>query len=153
TRAEPFFPKMDGGEMWSRWDMQEYPPDILITNSIMLNIMLMRDVDSAVFQKTHDWLDEDHSRIFYLVVDELHSYRGTAGTEVGYLLRVLLDRLGLLQRPDQLRIIASSASLSSGDEGLDYLEHFFGRDRNRFRIIPGETLPPDAGSLQLVRGR
>ncbi len=153
TRAEPFFPKMDGGEMWSRWDMQDDPPDILITNFVMLNVMLMRDVDSDVFQKTYDWLDEDHSRVFYLVVDELHSYRGTAGTEVGYLLRVLLDRLGLLQRPDQLRIIASSASLSSSNEGLDYLEHFFGRDRNRFRIIPGETIPPNPASLPLARGR
>jgi Lhr-like helicase len=153
TRAEPFFPKMDGSEMWSRWDMQDHPPDVLITNFVMLNIMLMRDVDSNVFQKTHDWLDEDHDRIFYLVVDELHSYRGTAGTEVGYLLRVLIERLGLLQRPDQLRIIASSASLSSSNEGLEYLEHFFGRDRNRFRIIPGETIPPNPASLSLVRAR
>jgi DEAD/DEAH box helicase domain-containing protein len=93
TRAEPFFPKMDGGEMWSRWDMQDHPPDILITNFVMLNVMLMRDVDSDVFQRTYDWLDQDHRRVFYLVVDELHSYRGTAGTEVGYLLRALLDRL------------------------------------------------------------
>jgi len=153
TRAEPFFPKMDGGEMWSRWDMQDHPPDILITNFVMLNVMLMRDVDADVFRKTYDWLNEDHSRVFHLVVDELHSYRGTAGTEVGYLLRVLLDRLGLLQRPDQLRIIASSASLSSSNEGLDYLEHFFGRDRNRFRIIPGEIVPPSSASLPLVRGR
>lgn len=153
TQAERFFAKMDGGEMWSRWDMQDHPPDILITNFVMLNVMLMREVDSDVFRKTFEWLDEDHTRVFYLVVDELHSYRGTAGTEVGYLLRVLLDRLGLLQRPDQLRIIASSASLSSGEEGLDYLEHFFGRDRGRFHIIPGETLPANPASFPLVRSR
>ncbi len=167
TRAEPFFARigtridpttharvvMDGGEMWSRWDMQDHPPDVLITNFVMLNVMLMRAVDSDVFQRTYDWLAADTSRVFYLVVDELHSYRGTAGTEVGYLLRVLLDRLGLLDRPDQLRIIASSASLSSSDDGRDYLEHFFGRDRNRFCIIPGETLPPNPASLPLVRGR
>jgi DEAD/DEAH box helicase domain-containing protein len=30
--AARFFPRMDGGEMWSRWDMQDSPPDILITN-------------------------------------------------------------------------------------------------------------------------
>lgn len=153
TPAERFFARMDGGEMWSRWDMQDHPPDILITNFVMLNIMLMRAVDSDVFQKTYDWLNEDRSRVFYLVVDELHSYRGTAGTEVGYLLRVLLDRLGLLERPNQLRIIASSASLSSSDEGLDYLEHFFGRDRNRFHIIPGQTIAPNPAALPLVRGR
>ena len=47
--AERFFPRFDGGEMWSRWDMQEAPPDILITNYSMLNIMLMRDVEAAIF--------------------------------------------------------------------------------------------------------
>ena len=30
--AARFFPSMDGGEMWSRWDMQDNAPDILITN-------------------------------------------------------------------------------------------------------------------------
>ena len=29
------FPNIDGGEMWSRWDMQDTPPDILITNYSM----------------------------------------------------------------------------------------------------------------------
>src|SRR5262249_38150443 len=31
TSAEQYYPKIDGGEMWSRWDMQDDPPDILIT--------------------------------------------------------------------------------------------------------------------------
>lgn len=151
TPAQDFYPKMDGGEMWSRWDMQDHPPDILITNYVMLNIMLMRAVEEPIFQQTRDWLDGDHSRVFHLVVDELHSYRGTAGTEVGYILRVFLDRLGLLERPDQLRIIASSASLSGGAEGLAYLENFFARDRNRFTVLSGNTVPPDPASLQVVQ--
>lgn len=151
TQAQDFYPRMDGGEMWSRWDMQDHPPDILITNYVMLNIMLMRAFEHPIFQQTRDWLDSDHSRIFHLVVDELHSYRGTAGTEVGYLLRVFLDRLGLLERPDQLRIIASSASLSSGAEGLAYLENFFGRDQNQFIVLSGSTVPPDTASLPAVR--
>ena len=47
TPAARFFPSMDGGEMWSRWDMQDHPPDVLITNYSMLNIMLMRERRSA----------------------------------------------------------------------------------------------------------
>ncbi len=38
----------------------------------------------------------------HIVVDELHLYRGTAGTEVAYLLRRLWRRLGLTDRPEQL---------------------------------------------------
>ncbi len=153
TTAEPFYPRIDGGEMWSRWDMQDDPPDVLITNFVMLNIMLMRAVDSPIFDQTRGWIEGDPHRVFHLVVDELHAYRGTAGTEVGYLLRVLLDRLGLLSRPDQLRIIASSASLSSGAEGLEYLEHFFGRDRQRFSVLPGSIVPPVPRSVTSVQAQ
>ena len=42
-----YFQNPTGSEMWSRWDMQEDPPDILITNYSMLNIMLMRESRAA----------------------------------------------------------------------------------------------------------
>jgi DEAD/DEAH box helicase domain-containing protein len=127
--AARFFPRMEGGEMWSRWDMQDSPPDILITNYSMMNIMLMRSMEMPIFDLTRQWLEADSSHLFHLVVDELHTYRGTPGTEVAYLVRVLLDRLGLSLNSSQLRIIASSASLTDDSSGLDYLESFFGRDR------------------------
>ena len=113
--AERFFPRLDGGEMWSRWDMQDAPPDILVTNYSMLNIMLMRDVETTIFDATRTWLDSDPTNVFHLVVDELHAYRGTPGTEVAYILRVLLDRIGLHPDHPQLRILASSASLGSDE--------------------------------------
>ena len=151
SSAARFFPRMDGGEMWSRWDMQDYPPDILITNYSMMNIMLMRSMELPIFDLTRQWLANDRSRLFHLVVDELHSYRGTPGTEVAYLIRVLLDRLGLSPDSDQLRIIASSASLTNDASGLDYLESFFGRDRNRFQVIGGNTVSPNPASVQMLR--
>lgn len=151
TPAARFFATMDGGEMWSRWDMQDHPPDVLITNYSMLNIMLMRSIETPIFDQTRQWLQQDPSHIFHLVVDELHTYRGTPGTEVAYLIRVLLDRIGLAPDSDQLRIIASSASVASGTAGLQYLESFFGRDRSRFRIIGAATQPLNTGAFAAVR--
>jgi DEAD/DEAH box helicase domain-containing protein len=151
TPAARFFANMDGGEMWSRWDMQDHPPDVLITNYSMLNIMLMRSVEASIFDQTRQWLQQEPSHIFHLVVDELHTYRGTPGTEVAYLIRVLLDRIGLAPDSDQLRIIASSASVASGAAGLQYLESFFGRDRNRFRIVGAATQPLNPGAFVSVR--
>jgi len=142
--AQRFFQSLDGAEMWSRWDMQDAPPDILITNYSMLNIMLMRSIENPIFDQTRQWLSQSSDNVFHLVVDELHTYRGTPGTEVAYLLRVLIDRLGLHPESDQLRIISSSASLDSGISGLQYLEQFFARDRSRFCVIGGPTyvIPP-----------
>lgn len=46
------FPNVLGSELVSRWDMQETPPDILVTNTSMLSIMLSREVDQDVFENT-----------------------------------------------------------------------------------------------------
>ena len=148
TPAARFFPRLDGGEMWSRWDMQEAPPDILITNYSMLNIMLMRDAEVPIFERTAEWLEASEEHIFHLVVDELHTYRGTPGTEVGYILRALYGRLGLHPDHPQLRILASSASLGDDEAAAqDYLRQFFGRSR-RFELIRGGRVPirPGAGA-------
>ncbi len=151
TSAERFFQRMDGGEMWSRWDMQDAPPDVLITNYSMLNIMLMRDVESPIFDSTRRWLEADPNHVFQLVVDELHSYRGTPGTEVGYILRVLFARLGLHPNHPQLRIFASSASLGEDEErAQDYLRQFFGRS-TPFALVRGGALPLPHGAEGSVR--
>lgn len=156
-----YFQDPQGSEMWSRWDMQDDPPDILITNYSMLNIMLMRSLESGIFDQTRQWLASDRDRnFFHLVVDELHTYRGTPGTEVGYLLRALLHRLGLTPNSPQLRIIATSASIEANDPGsLQYLEQFFGRDPATFRIVDGDratfplgTTPPSAQAFSAFAG-
>ncbi len=152
TDAARFFPRFDGGELWSRWDMQEAPPDILITNYSMLNIMLMRDIEAPIFDMTRTWLESDRSNVFHLVVDELHTYRGTPGTEVGYILRVLYDRLGLNPDHPQLRILASSASLGEDEaRAQNYLQQFFGRSRC-FELIRGGALPLPADAAGRLRG-
>ncbi|MCS6925254.1 MAG: DEAD/DEAH box helicase [Candidatus Binatia bacterium] len=145
----PYFPRIDGGEMWSRWDMQETPPDILITNYSMLNIMLMRSIEQEIFEKTRQWLQSNPTNRFHLIVDELHSYRGTSGTEVAYILRLLIHRLGLTVDSPQLRILATSASLDDSDRGRTFLREFFGRDR--FEVITVREKEPAKGKEFSVR--
>lgn len=139
------FPRVDGGEMWSRWDMQETTPDIFITNYSMLNITLMRDVEAVIFDNTRRWLQSDPNNTFHLVVDELHSYRGTPGTEVAYVLRLMLDRLGLDPQSDQLRILSTSASVENDAKSRRFLQEFFGRS-DRFELITEEQVPGRPGA-------
>ena len=122
------------GELWDRWSMQRTPPDVLVTNYSMLNIMLMRGVEAPLFDRTRDWLAADRARVFTLVVDELHSYRGTPGTEVALLVRLLLHRLGIAPDGPQVRFLASSASLA-GEEGREFLAQFFGAPADAFKIV------------------
>jgi hypothetical protein len=146
------FPSVDGGEMLTRWDMQETPPDILITNMSMLNAMLSRSSEKGMLEQTRRWLEEDKRNRFTLVIDELHLQRGSEGTEFMYLLRLLLVRLGLDQPENhhQLRLLASSASLPAEGEraeaSFDYLRDAFadfglplgsGREAWKGAIVPG----------------
>jgi DEAD/DEAH box helicase domain-containing protein len=135
------FPAMDSNsaEMWNRWAMQEAPPDILITNYSMLNIMLRRSIEGPIFEATRQWLKNDSAAVFHLVVDELHTYRGTPGTEIAYLLRLLLDRIGISPDSPQLRILSSSASIN-GEEGRSFLQEFFGCSGNSFSIVSGNPV-------------
>src|SRR5690625_4131948 len=123
-------------ELITRWDMITTPPDVLVTNYSMLNVMLMRSLEQPMFETTRKWLETDPANIFTLVIDELHLYRGTTGTEIGMLLRNLMLRLGLEPDSPQLRIIGTSASL--GKQGKDYLEDLFGVPQESFSIIAGQ---------------
>ncbi|MEO1373222.1 MAG: DEAD/DEAH box helicase [Cyanobacteria bacterium J06635_10] len=141
-----YFPRIDGGEMWSRWDMQDTPPDIMITNYSMLNIMMMRSIEDNIFNATRDWLAEPNhpERQFFLIIDELHAYRGTPGTEVAYILRLLFSRLGLTPDSPKLRILTTTASLDDSTQGRQFLREFFGRDN--FEFIAGTQTPPNQGA-------
>jgi hypothetical protein len=152
------FPRINGSELIDRWNIQETPPDILITNISMLGGMLNREVDNPILEKTRSWLEENEDSYFYLVVDELHLHRGTAGTEVAYLLRSLLFQLGL-HKPEnrhKLRILATSASLPAvGDEGkesLRYLWDMFGTN-GTWDIDAAHSNGPDGWSDAIVPGK
>lgn len=156
--------ELDAAEMLHRWEMQIAPPDVLVTNVSMLSIMLMRHADpriqgdradEAIFEATRAWLQESPDHVFQLIVDELHLYRGSAGTEVAYLLRLLLDRLGLSPESPQLRILASSASLEVGrQQSYEFLGGFFGltaaEAKDRFHVEVGvPALRPLSGSAAM----
>lgn len=137
------------GELLARWDMIVTPPDVLVTNTSMLNVMLMRQRETQLFGATSAWLEADESRVFTLVVDELHGYRGTQGSEVALVVRNLLRRLGLTGDSRQLRCIGTSASLD-GDQGREYLEQFFGASRNAFHVTAGTPEPIPEIDLETV---
>ena len=148
------FPEPTRGELVTRWDMIATPPDILVSNFSMLNVMLMRSLEEPIWERTRQWLADDPSHAFTLVIDELHQQRGTAGSEVALLLRNMLQRLGLEPDSPQLRCIGTSASLDNDPaSSAEYLEQVFGVDRLRFEVIPGFQQELDGNSPRLDRRR
>lgn len=152
---DPKIQTLEGSELITRWDMQTFPPDILITNYSMLSIALLRESEQRMFEETKSWLNEHPENRFYLVLDELHSYRGTGGTEISYILKSFLHKIGLSPNSEKLQIIATSASLDSAD-GEKFLSDFFGtgisESRRKFTVIDGPKIQIEPTSAAKLKG-
>lgn len=85
------------------------PPDILLTNFMMLEYILTRfdEVDRRVVEHCEG--------LEFLVLDELHTYRGRQGADVALLVRRLRERL----KAGQLVCIGTSATMSSSGSQAD----------------------------------
>ena len=128
-------------ELITRHEVQEAPPDILITNYSMLEYMLMRPLERPIFDKTRDWLKNNPEERFLLVIDEAHLYRGAGGAEVALLVRRLRTRLGI--PPERLQVICTSASMSNPEYAVEFAAQLTGKDINDFSRVQGDLLLRD----------
>ncbi|MCF2525400.1 DEAD/DEAH box helicase [Bradyrhizobium sp. G127] len=129
-------------ELLTRHEIQESPPDLLVTNYSMLEYMLMRPIERTIFDKTREWLTINPEEKFLVVLDEAHLYRGAAGAEVGLLLRRLRDRLGI--QADRLQVICATASFKDKDYAPEFGAQLSG--------APVKSFVPITGNLDLREG-
>ncbi len=114
----------DDSELLTRHEVQESPPDLLVTNYSMLEYMLMRPVERDIFDKTAAWLKASPHARFTLILDESHLYRGAGGTEVALLLRRLRDRLNI--GSEQFQVICATASFNDQDHAIQFASELTG---------------------------
>ncbi len=124
-------------ELITRFEMQNCPPDILITNYSMLEYMLMRQRESNIWESTKVWLKESDDNKLLIVLDEAHMYRGSAGGEIALLLERLFSRLkiGL----DKVQFILTTASMPLDD--MDSIDKFYtgltGKRKDEYTLLTG----------------
>ncbi len=137
-----------GHELTRREEIRRTPPDILLTNYKQLEFLLVRKADRSLFAPS----------LRYVVLDELHSYRGALATEIACLLRRLKARCGL--KRGGLCAIGTSATVSQdagGDTALArfatdlFDERFEPRDiiGERYRDTPASGQPYEPPAVQL----
>lgn len=81
-----------------------HPPDILLTNYVMLELIMTRqdETDKAVVRNAQG--------LSFLVLDELHTYRGRQGADVALLIRRVREALN----PDLLCVGTSATMATEG---------------------------------------
>ncbi|MHB1414423.1 MAG: DEAD/DEAH box helicase [Chloroflexota bacterium] len=118
------------------------PPDILLTNFVMLELIFTRPTEQRLVQAAQG--------LEYLVLDELHTYRGRQGADVSMLVRRVRERCGAAS----MRCVGTSATVAGSGtreerqtEVAAIASRLFGDEVTPERVI-GETLQrattPDA---------
>lgn len=117
-----------------RAEIQSQPPDILLTNYVMLDLILTRPRDKNLIRAAKG--------LKFLVLDELHTYRGRQGADVALLVRRLRERL----EAHDVVCVGTSATMASGGGREEHkravaqvASRIFGREVKPENVI-GETL-------------
>lgn len=132
------------------------PPDIILTNYVMLELILTRPEENKSLVKAAQGLR-------FLVLDELHTYRGRQGADIALLVR----RVRNACKAEKLQCVGTSATMAGPgtyeDQKIEVArvaQKLFGAEV-RPECVIGETLKrstPEAGLsdssfLQSLRGR
>lgn len=109
--------------------LRQCPPDILLTNYKMLDYLMVRPGDAALWSK-----NTDPQALRFIAVDELHTFDGAQGTDLACLIRRLKRRLNV--PPGYLCCIGTSATMGGPESGAPMLEYA--------RAVFGEPFEEDA---------
>ncbi|RCG32877.1 DUF1998 domain-containing protein [Sphaerisporangium album] len=131
--------------MTQRAEIRRNPPDILITNYKMLDLLLQRVDDLPLW---------DDAGIAYVVVDEFHTYDGAQGTDVAMLLRRLAAATGHSTVSGQgegrplgaICPVATSATLGEGGDTeviRQVAEQVFGTPFPEGAVVGEDRLTPE----------
>ncbi|SBT94863.1 ATP-dependent helicase YprA, contains C-terminal metal-binding DUF1998 domain [Streptomyces sp. DI166] len=136
-----------------REELRKNPPDILLTNYVMLELMLTRPDDRTGLISKAEGLQ-------FLVFDELHTYRGRQGADVAFLIRRVREAC---RASATLQCIGTSATMSTEGSWEDQQREvarvagrLFGTTVLPYRVI-GETLvrateePPESVPAERLR--
>ena len=122
-----------------REQLRLHPPQIMMTNYVMAELLLVRPEDQR-------FLDRAGGGLRYLVFDELHTYRGRQGADVAMLIRRLKERCA----GPSLIHVGTSATMVSGANATpssrrtavaDFAYRLFGHPFDQSNVIE-ETLIP-----------
>ena len=133
-------PDPEDAELLTRFEMQQYCPDILITNYSMLEYMLLRPIEKKIWKDTKEWLNSSPDNKLLFIIDEAHMYRGSAGGEVALLLRRLFYKLGIER--NRVQFILTTASMPRKSEKdkesiVRFFQELTAADQTNFVYLTG----------------
>lgn len=124
-------------ELISREAIRKTPPQILFTNPTMLNYMLLRNTDRPILEKSR-------GQLRWILLDEAHTYTGSAAAELALQLRRVLQAFNVTV--DQVNFAVTSATMGDSEDAQIRLKTFVsqltGKQPEDIVIIGGQRIIP-----------
>ena len=124
-------------ELISREAIRETPPQILFTNPTILNYMLLRNKDRPI-------LEQSQGQLRWILLDEAHTYTGSAAAELALQLRRVLQAFKVTV--DEVNFAVTSATMGDSEEAQIRLKTFVsqltGKQPKDIVIIGGQRIIP-----------
>ena len=130
------------GEVQTRCDIRDEQnlgtrPQILLSNPSMLEYILVRRRDQTMLQ-------ECSGKLRWIVIDEAHTYSGSAAAELSLQIKRILEAFGVTA--SQVRFACTSATMGGpdGEESLaKFVSELTGQPVSRIEVIDGHRVIPD----------
>ena len=88
-------------------------PQILLTNPSMLEYMLVRNSDQSIFERSR-------GRLKWIVIDEAHTYTGSAAIELAYLIKRVLSAFDVDR--SEVQFVCTSATIGDPNRPQELLD-------------------------------
>ncbi|MBF0449993.1 MAG: DEAD/DEAH box helicase [Candidatus Magnetomorum sp.] len=125
-------------EILDRKNLRATPPPILVTNSTMLEYMLVRNEDRPI-------IEQSQGKLRWIVIDEAHNYIGSQAADLTLLIRRVLHAFDCDM--DQVHFVATSATIANAENNpnvlRDFLADIAGVHPDRISVINGYRETPE----------
>ena len=133
--TERFYP-----QLITRPQIRQTPPQVLFTNPTMLNYMLVRAEDKEILEKSK-------GKLKWILLDEVHTYTGSAASELALQLRRVLDAFGVTI--DQVNFAVTSATMGDEKDSATeiklkkFVAQLTGKSLDSIVVIGGKRVIPE----------
>lgn len=118
-------------------------PQILLSNPSMLEYILVRQKDQRMLEKSK-------GQLRWIVIDEAHTYSGSAALELANQIKRILDAFDV--KAEDVRFACTSATIGGleGEKSLaEFISTVIGQPKENIQIIGGRRIVPEITESEL----
>lgn len=141
TKVSEKFPNT---ELCTRTQIRTNIPRILLANPSILEFILVR-------QKDQEMIERSKGRLKWIVIDEAHTYSGSAAAELKNQIQRILDAFGVKKEKVHFACTSATISGSDGESNLrKFISDLTGQDVERIHVIGGTRVVPKLTDNEII---